>query len=94
MVQGKWGLYLDSSLGGAAPFSIPARGAAKERFVKTEDRGTTRPGTCGRQSNNQRDDQRLWKDALDDANNDLNFVQPTPCPFTFMPPVPTLLPTR
>jgi hypothetical protein len=41
----------------------------------------------------QRDYQRLLKDALDNANNDLNFVQSAPCPFTFTPPVPTVLPT-
>lgn len=30
--------------------------------------------------------QECWKTALDNANNNLNFVQPGPCPFTFNPP--------
>jgi hypothetical protein len=31
----------------------------------------------------QRADQELLKNALDNANNNTNFVQPTPCPFSF-----------
>lgn len=30
--------------------------------------------------------QEALKDALDNANNNKTFVQPTPCPFTFSPP--------
>jgi len=33
--------------------------------------------------NPNRDYQEALKNALDDANNDKNFVQPTPCPFSF-----------
>ena len=29
--------------------------------------------------------QEALKNALDNANNNLNFVQPHPCPFTFAP---------
>jgi len=30
--------------------------------------------------------QEALKNALDNANNNMTFVQPTPCPFTFSPP--------
>lgn len=30
--------------------------------------------------------QECWKNALDKANNNLNFVQSEPCPFSFNPP--------
>jgi len=30
--------------------------------------------------------QECWKTTLDDANNNKNFVQPGPCPFSFNPP--------
>ena len=29
--------------------------------------------------------QQALKDTLDDANNNTNFVQSTPCPFSFAP---------
>jgi hypothetical protein len=33
-----------------------------------------------------RETQECWKTALDNANNNVNFVQSAPCPFSFNPP--------
>ena len=37
-------------------------------------------------NNSCRGTQECWKSTLDKANNNLNFVQSGPCPFTFNPP--------